>query len=199
MNLKTGRGVPLNKTKGRRPQFHFLFESKGGNSRFFRNFNRNQPSGKNVFIIHERISFCLFWGAFVGLFCGSICFYSNLIVCNTLFSGPLCACGACERADVYPMSVSVWLFLWFCTLPWAQLDLAVFVGQWQWEKSSPGTQSTVSADLDASLSLEGKVSSKKTPRGWGGIGAEDGYLTGEQEEIKHCRISCLHSTMCQCC
>ncbi len=25
MNLKTGRGVPLNKTSGRQPQFHFLF------------------------------------------------------------------------------------------------------------------------------------------------------------------------------
>lgn len=72
MNLKTGRGVPLNKTKGRRPQFHFLFQSEGGNGRFFRNSNQNQPSGKNIFITHERIPFCLFWGHlwvhFVGLF-----------------------------------------------------------------------------------------------------------------------------------
>lgn len=128
MNLKTGRGVPLNKTRGRRPQFHFLFQSKGGNSRFFRNSNQNQPSGKNIFITHKMLSFWLFL-AFVGSFL-QYYFLSADPILYGCFKYPLCAFQKCDLADVYLSSVSVRLFILLCTLqsrPWAELNLAVFV------------------------------------------------------------------------
>lgn len=95
----------------------------------------------------------------------------------------------CDQADVYPSSVSEWLFICLCILPyrlWAELDLAVFVGQQQWEKSSPAYKTTFPLILVLPLLRRAKLLSGKTPKGQGDKGRdrsqqEEGYLTEEKK------------------
>lgn len=115
-----------------------------------------------------------------------------------VFLYALCARQKCDQADVYLSCVSVRFFFLSGSVPCspglgAELNLAVFVGQQQCEKSRLGTQNNISADPDASVTSESKVS--ENLRGWGDKGeimVSRRYLNEEQI------ILCLLNTMRRC-